>query len=112
MACVGAALVAAPCGAVSGAHKGRAPRPPQLHAGSPNFRTAVPVAAAAFRRRIYRARRQLSPFASPARSYLSGGKVSREERAMKVSDKAMELEARYCAHNYEPLPVTLARGEG
>ena len=31
---------------------------------------------------------------------------------MKVADKAMELEARYCAHNYEPLPVTLARGEG
>jgi ornithine--oxo-acid transaminase len=23
-----------------------------------------------------------------------------------------ELEARYCAHNYDPLPVTLARGEG
>ncbi len=31
---------------------------------------------------------------------------------MKIADKAMELEARYCAHNYEPLPVTLARGEG
>ena len=31
---------------------------------------------------------------------------------MKVADKAMELEARYCAHNYEPLPVTLARGDG
>jgi ornithine--oxo-acid transaminase len=31
---------------------------------------------------------------------------------MNVADKAMELEARYCAHNYEPLPVTLARGEG
>ncbi|HEY6258480.1 MAG TPA: ornithine--oxo-acid transaminase [Xanthobacteraceae bacterium] len=25
---------------------------------------------------------------------------------------AMELEARYCAHNYEPLPVVLTRGEG
>ena len=31
---------------------------------------------------------------------------------MNVADKAMELEARYCARNYEPLPVTLARGEG
>jgi ornithine--oxo-acid transaminase len=25
---------------------------------------------------------------------------------------AMQLEARYCAHNYEPIPVVLARGEG
>jgi ornithine--oxo-acid transaminase len=25
---------------------------------------------------------------------------------------AMQLEARYCAHNYEPIPVILARGEG
>src|SRR5262249_32122702 len=25
---------------------------------------------------------------------------------------AIELEARYCAHNYSPLPVVLARGEG
>ena len=24
----------------------------------------------------------------------------------------IELEARYCAHNYEPLPVVLARGQG
>src|SRR5712672_4165313 len=26
--------------------------------------------------------------------------------------KAIELELRYCAHNYEPLPVVLARGQG
>ena len=25
---------------------------------------------------------------------------------------AIEVEARYCAHNYEPIPVVLARGEG
>ncbi len=25
---------------------------------------------------------------------------------------AIDLEARYCAHNYEPIPVVLARGEG
>jgi ornithine--oxo-acid transaminase len=25
---------------------------------------------------------------------------------------AMQLEGRYCAHNYEPIPVVLARGEG
>ena len=25
---------------------------------------------------------------------------------------AIELEKRYCAHNYDPLPVVLARGEG
>jgi ornithine--oxo-acid transaminase len=31
---------------------------------------------------------------------------------MRVANNAMELEARYCAHNYEPLPVTLARGDG
>jgi hypothetical protein len=25
---------------------------------------------------------------------------------------AIDLEARYCAHNYDPIPVILARGEG
>jgi ornithine--oxo-acid transaminase len=25
---------------------------------------------------------------------------------------AIDLETRYCAHNYEPIPVVLARGEG
>lgn len=29
-----------------------------------------------------------------------------------TSQKAMELEARYGAHNYHPLPVVLAKGKG
>ncbi len=29
-----------------------------------------------------------------------------------VVNKRIELEARYCAHNYHPLPVVLTRGEG
>lgn len=26
--------------------------------------------------------------------------------------RTIDLEARYCAHNYHPLPVVLTRGEG
>jgi ornithine--oxo-acid transaminase len=26
--------------------------------------------------------------------------------------KSIDLESRYCAHNYHPLPVVITRGEG
>mgnify|MGYP003305654523 CR=1 FL=1 len=31
---------------------------------------------------------------------------------IKSSQEAMDLEARYGAHNYHPLPVVLAKGKG